>query len=68
MYIQQLFPCAPECPFSPALLVRELRDVGFLEGSVPADCVVADTRTVFRGYTQHCPGRCCWAHHRQGAF
>lgn len=49
MYIQQLFPWVPERPFSPVFLVRELPDVGFLEGSVPADCVVVDTCRVFRG-------------------
>jgi len=49
MYMQQLFPWAPEWPFSPALLVKELPDVGFLEGSVPADCVVVDTCPVLRG-------------------
>ena len=37
MFIAQLFPWVPVCPFLPTLLAGELPDVGFLESSLPAD-------------------------------
>lgn len=37
VFIAQLFPWVPSCPLPPALLAGELPDVGFLEGSLPAD-------------------------------